>query len=374
MRANSFTVNIFKSRYDCKGRLPDMFITSHIIIAFLALVCCAGLVYLAKERTVLREMTEKMLNLQNELVHTKKDLESMTREHHQKYDPYSSKLTKSIILSMDRNGDIISLNDYGLQFFGYEKIDELKGKNIIGTLCAPKDKEGQDLDNLVDRIQKNPRLFTDNENENLCKNGDRKWISWTNRIVYDENGEPKEIRSVGFDITPRKRLEEELRQMTLIDPVTGVLNRRKFLEDGNKELKRARRYKRDLSVILMSIDRFNAMNSDLGPAFTDEVIKSVVDACKLETRESDYLGRLADVEFALLLPETPADGAVTVAQRIQQHIVESPLIVGETQVTIDASIGVAAYNDEDTTVDSILLRAFNAFRLAKEDHNQIAIG
>ena len=124
----------------------------------------------------------------------------------------------------------------------------------------------------------------------------------------------------------------------------------------------------------MSIDRFNAMNSDLGPAFTDEVIKSVVDACKLETRESDYLGRLADVEFALLLPETPADGAVTVAQRIQQHIVESPLIVGETQVTIDASIGVAAYNDEDTTVDSILLRAFNAFRLAKEDHNQIAIG
>ena len=351
-----------------------VFMTSHLIILALIAGCFFGIVYSAKERAALRETTQKMLDLQNELVRTKKDLENVTREHHQKYDPYSSKLTKSIILSMDKDGNILSLNDYGLQFFGYERIEELKGKNIIGTLCALKDKEGQDLDNLVERIQKNPRLFTDNENENLCKNGERKWISWTNRIVYDDDGTPKEIRSVGFDITPRKRLEEELRQMTLVDPVTGILNRRKFLEDGNKELKRARRYKRDLSVILMSIDRFNTINSELGPAFTDEIIKSVVEACKVETRESDYLGRLADVEFALLLPETSTEGALAVAQRIQQHIVDSPLTVGETQVSVEASIGIAAWKSDDTTIDSVLLRAFNAFRTAKDSHKQIAVG
>lgn len=345
----------------------------YVIIGLLILFCLAGSLYIAKERVCVRDVTAKMLSMQNELVQAKKDLENVTREQHQKFDPYSSKLTKSIILSMDHNGNILSLNDYGLQFFGYDNIGELKGKNIIGTLCATRDKEGQDLKNLVERIQNNPRLFTDNENENLCKNGERKWISWTNRIVYNDDGTPKEIRSVGFDITPRKRLEEELRQMTSIDPVTGVLNRRKFLEYGTKEFKRARRYKRDLSVILMSLDRFNAMNSELGASFTDEVIQSVVNACKAATRESDYLGRLADVEFALLLPETPVDGAVTVAHRIQQNIVESPLTVGDTQVTIEAGFGVTAYREDDATIDSVLMRAFNAFRAAKDSKTPIDV-
>jgi len=264
------------------------------------------------------------------------------------------------------------MNDYGLQFFGYDNIDELKGRNIIGTLCAETDKEGHEMDNLIDRIRNNPRLFTDNENENICKNGERKWISWTNRIVYNDAGEPQEIRSVGFDITPRKRLEEELRQIMVLDPVTGVLNRHKFLEEGIREVKRARRYDRSLSVIFMSVGHFQT-HDELGPTFTDEVLKKAVQACQAETRDSDSLGRLADVEFAVLLPETTIDGAKTVAQRILQNIVSTPIVVADTSVTIDVRIGVASLTEKDATVDDIIQRAFMAIRNGNDDENTISV-
>ena len=184
-----------------------------------------------------KELKDKLAQTQGDLLSTQRSLEEMKKEHNRKYDPYSSQQTKSVFLCLDKNGVIMSANDYAFEFFGYDP-EELVGKNMVGTLLAPKDSTGRNMTNLIDRIIHNPRLYIDNENENVCKSGKRVWVSWTNRIMYDEAGEPSEIRAVGFDITPRKRLEEELRQMTVIDPVTGVLNRQKFLEDGNRELLR----------------------------------------------------------------------------------------------------------------------------------------
>lgn len=320
-----------------------------------------------------KELKQKVLELQNELLTTQKNLEEVTKEHNRKFDPYSSPNTKSIIFSIDKDGIILSGNDYGFEFFGYADKDELIGKNIIGTLVPIKDSHGQNMANLIERVKNNPRLYVDNENENITKTGKKVWVSWTNRIIYDADGNPIEIRSVGFDITPRKRLEEELRQMTVVDPVTGVLNRQRFLDDGTRELKRARRYKRDLSVLLMTIDRFEALNNEHGTAFSDEAIKVAVTACLNSIRESDYLGRLADVEFALLLPETPVDGAMIVAERIRNEVMHSDLKVGDTMISVTTSIGIATRLPSDETIDAVLLRAFNALRSAKEQHNNVAI-
>ena len=304
---------------------------------------------------------------------TQKNLEELTKERNRKFDPYSSPNTKSIIFCLDKDGVVLSGNDYAFEFFGYADKDELLGKNIIGTLVPLKDSHGQNMTNLVERIKNNPRLYVDNENENVCKNGKKVWVSWTNRIIYDSEGNPSEIRSVGFDISPRKRLEDELRQMTVIDPITGVLNRQRFLDDGTRELKRARRYGRELSVLLMTIDRFDALNNEHGTAFSDEAVKVAVTACQDAIRESDYLGRLADVEFALLLPETPLEGAMIVAERIRTQVMRSDLMVGDVKISVTTSIGIATRLPSDETIDSVLLRAFNALRTAKEHHNNVAV-
>lgn len=319
-----------------------------------------------------KELKDKIFELQNALIASQKEAEDMKKEKHRQLDPYSSPDTKSLFLCIDKDGNIISVNDYACEFFGYAQ-NELVGQNIIGTLVPPKDSHGQELSNLIYRIQNNPRLYIDNENENICKDGRKVWISWTNRIIYDSDGQPKEIRSVGFDITPRKQMEEELRQMTIIDPVTGVLNRRQLLEDGAKEMKRARRYKRDLSVLLMTIDRFEALSSEHGTAFGDEAIRVAVTACQNSIRDSDYLGRLADIEFAILLPETPLEGAKIVAERIRDEVLRSNLMVGDVKIAVTTSISIASKADTDETIDSILLRAFNALKSAKERQNNIAV-
>ena len=354
---------------------------SEVDLSLFAIALCAviliaslllGLRYM-KVMTKEKELKQKVIDLQNELLKTQKNLEELTKERNRKFDPYSSPNTKSIIFCLDKDGVILSGNDYAFEFFGYADKNELLGKNIIGTLVPLKDSHGQNMANLIERIKNNPRLYVDNENENICKNGKKVWVSWTNRIIYDSEGNPTEIRSVGFDISPRKRLEDELRQMTVIDPITGVLNRQRFLDDGTRELKRARRYGRELSVLLMTIDRFDALNSEHGTAFNDEAVKVAVTACQDAIRESDYLGRLADVEFALLLPETPLEGAMIVAERIRTQVMHSDLMVGDVKISVTTSIGIATRLPSDETIDSVLLRAFNALRTAKEHHNNVAV-
>ena len=231
-----------------------------MIVLTIATLCL--LLKILSSRSRSKELSKKVLDLQNELLKTQKNLEDLTKEHNRKFDPYSSPNTKSIILFLDKDGCILSGNDYAFEFFGYTDKTELLGKNIIGTVVPPKDSHGQNMTNLIERIKNNPRLYVDNENENICKNGKKVWVSWTNRIVYDSDGVPSEIRAVGFDISARKRLEDELRQMTVLDPITGVLNRQRFLDDGTRELKRARRYGRDLSVLLLTIDRFETRTRD----------------------------------------------------------------------------------------------------------------
>ena len=102
-------------------------------------------------------------------------------------------------------------------------------------------------------------------------------------------------------------------------------------------------------------------------------MKVAVTACQDAIRESDYLGRLADVEFALLLPETPVEGALIVAERIRTQVMHSDLKVGDVSISVTTSIGVATRQPSDETIDSVLLRAFNALKTAKEQHNNVAV-
>ena len=139
-----------------------------------------------------KELKEKIIELQNSLISSQKELEDMKKEKNRQLDPYSSPNTKSLFLRIDKNGNVLSVNDYAIEFFGFTE-EELVGRNVIGTLIPPKDSHGQVLSNLIDRIKNNPRLYMDNETENTCKDGKKVWISWTNRIIYGKDGQPEEI-------------------------------------------------------------------------------------------------------------------------------------------------------------------------------------
>ncbi|MCX8064454.1 MAG: response regulator [Candidatus Hydrogenedentes bacterium] len=141
----------------------------------------------------------------------------------------------SIILRMKPDGTIVFINQFAEDFFMYDK-DELVGKNVIGTIVPPLDSNFRNLQEMIIDIGKNPHKYKNNENENIKKNGERVWISWTNKAIYDENGNITEILCVGNDLTEHKKMEEE------------IVRAKKQLEEKNQELAKLVEETKNLAV------------------------------------------------------------------------------------------------------------------------------
>ncbi|MBD2355592.1 PAS domain S-box protein [Tolypothrix sp. FACHB-123] len=114
-----------------------------------------------------------------------------------------------IILRWDSAANIKFLNDYGQRFFGFE-LDEIIGQNVVGTIVPETETSGRDLQELMIDICQHPENYLFNENENICKNGQRRWIVWANKPILDAEGNLLEILSVGTDATARKQAQAEL--------------------------------------------------------------------------------------------------------------------------------------------------------------------
>jgi PAS domain S-box-containing protein len=116
----------------------------------------------------------------------------------------------SAIIRWKNNGEISFFNEFAQSFFGYQK-DEVTGKSV-GILVPDSDSTGSDLSTLVQNIVENPDQFVNVVNENVCKDGRRVWMAWTNKPIYGEDGQVNEILAVGVDISERKRVENALQQ------------------------------------------------------------------------------------------------------------------------------------------------------------------
>jgi PAS domain S-box-containing protein len=117
----------------------------------------------------------------------------------------------SIILRWDIEGVIRFINDYGQRLFGFE-LSELSGCNVVGTIVPETETSGRDLQTLMIDICRHPENHMFNENENICKNGDRVWISSANKPIFDRYGNLIEILSVGTDATERRQAQMALQK------------------------------------------------------------------------------------------------------------------------------------------------------------------
>jgi len=130
----------------------------------------------------------------------------------------------SIILRMDTGGTVLFLNEFGKRFFGYTD-EEITGRNVIGTIVPPTDSAGRDLAAMIRGIGENPELYASNENENMRRTGERVWVSWTNKPIYNTDGTIREILCVGNDLTQHRKAEQELeRQRRLLAERVKELN------------------------------------------------------------------------------------------------------------------------------------------------------
>lgn len=115
----------------------------------------------------------------------------------------------SIVLRLDTEGRVIYLNEFALKFFGYTAA-EIVGKKAVGTIVPVTNEAGENLDELIKNIVANPDKYASNENENIRKTGERVWIAWSNKPIFDDNGQIKEILCIGNDVTDHRQAELEI--------------------------------------------------------------------------------------------------------------------------------------------------------------------
>ncbi|MBF0478204.1 MAG: PAS domain S-box protein [Candidatus Omnitrophica bacterium] len=115
----------------------------------------------------------------------------------------------SIILKTDVHGRITFANEFALKFFGYSS-EELIGENPVNKIIPVHDSIGRNLKDFVDELLSAPEKFVNHENENVRKNGERVWVNWTNKPIYDSDNKLTGVLSIGMDITKRKKAEEAL--------------------------------------------------------------------------------------------------------------------------------------------------------------------
>lgn len=158
-----------------------------------------------------------------------------------------------------------------------------------------------------------------------------------------------------------------LERLASSDSLTELDNRRCFFDKAGAEVERARRYGHPLSLQMLDIDHFKAINDRYGHVAGDRVLVALAAILRANLRHSDVAARLGGEEFAILLPETTIDDAFVHAERIRQGVAALSIAHGSDRLTVTVSIGVAAMAGGDNSIEPALMRADNCLYRAKED-------
>lgn len=170
--------------------------------------------------------------------------------------------------------------------------------------------------------------------------------------------------SIYTDITERKRAEEELRRLATTDSLTGLINRRCFFEQMTAEMERSDRLGIPLSVLMIDLDHFKAINDRYGHAAGDEALRRFASLCLSSLRPGDGIARMGGEEFAVMLPATPLATAENLAEHLRCQLAGLKINSDNADFQVTTSIGLAQ-RDGDEPLDSLLHRADRALYAAK---------
>lgn len=161
-------------------------------------------------------------------------------------------------------------------------------------------------------------------------------------------------------------LEERQRQLAVDDDLTGVSNRRHFLQMADREFARCRRYGEEGALLLIDADHLRRINEHLGQQCGDALLMEVTRRVGTTLRQPDLLARFGGAELAVFLPKTDPLGALDAAERIRQQVASSPYQWHQTHVVATVSIGVATVHPGQLSVDTLVHEAEQALEAAKE--------
>jgi diguanylate cyclase (GGDEF)-like protein/PAS domain S-box-containing protein len=262
------------------------------------------------------------------------------------------------------NGVIVDCNEAASHLYGLSK-NELVGKKIIELVDTTHlDEKNNWTKKAIEKPVEGIHLRTDKKVP----------VEVRSRAI-ELKGEAALVTAVR-DITEHKQMEEYLKKIANSDVLTGVGNRRFFLDVGKKEYNRANRYNLPLSLLMMDIDKFKNINDTYGHDIGDIALKALADICCKTLRDCDIFARLGGEEFAVILPNTELEGGFLLAERLRvciQNMV-TPTEKGDIQYTVSMGLTVIHGDPEnkEEDIEIMLNRADKGLYFAKEGgRNQV---
>jgi len=169
------------------------------------------------------------------------------------------------------------------------------------------------------------------------------------------------------EIAERQQAQARLMELATTDSLTGLHNRRYFMDTATQEFERARRYQMPLSLLMIDADRFKSINDRFGHHIGDEVLKVLAMIGRRQLREIDLLARLGGEEFAILLPQTDFADAWVVAERLRQTIAEHTVDTEQGLLNFTISLGLSSLDPVTADLDDLLRQADIALYQAKQN-------
>lgn len=284
----------------------------------------------------------------------------------------------SVVLIIDDEKINLLMVDKLLQLNGFQTICACSGEEALSILSSQK----PDLILLDIQMQGMDGYTTAREIKDLPELANVPIIFLSAR--GDEQSIVKGFQSGGMDYIPKPFYNEELvarvkthvnlktalerlRTLSITDELTGLCNRRHFLDQLNREIQRSERYQLNMSLLLLDIDKFKSINDSFGHQIGDEALVRFSDALKQIFRQIDILGRLGGDEFAVIMPETDTESAAHAGERFRQTI------SGNEDFTV--SIGLISFDPHKPVSSIELIRQADmaVYRAKSQGRNQVAV-
>ncbi len=284
-------------------------------------------------------------------------------------EKYRALVTNSLVgIGVFESGKIVFANEKMVDIFGYS-TDELllidpielvaKGDRAVFVLRLGKAMAGEN----------NGGSFI---YRGVTQSGQEVFVEMLSKRV--QNGERLSLIFTCMDITERvkaekkiKALNQKLRDMSIRDDLTGLYNRRYLDEMFARELARAKRHSSSLSIIMVDIDHFKAVNDTYGHLVGDRILRLCGDMISGNARGSDICCRYGGEEFLLVCPDMTEETAFGRAEKLRSAMEVCGFVVDNEQVQVSASFGIAVFPEHGDSLEKLIKAADDALYYAKED-------
>jgi diguanylate cyclase (GGDEF)-like protein/PAS domain S-box-containing protein len=265
------------------------------------------------------------------------------------------------IFTADMNGTVTSWNLGAELIFGYPP-EEIIGLNMDRLFTHADQAESQHIQEMAQAREQGRAA---DYRWHLRKDDSMFWADGVLTPIPGNNGGPSGYLKILRDVTERKLAQDEIRRLATVDVLTGLSNRAAFDTRRSEMMSLAERTGQLLLLLMIDLDQFKEVNDELGHQAGDVLLRQAAQRIRDVSRESDYVARLGGDEFGLLQlnAPSPASGGL-VADKLLTELAR-PFLIGEREVNISASIGIAVCPVDATTPDDLLKKADLALYHAK---------